>query len=387
MTTATPEHERTGHDPAGLTAAQSLLFDVLRLLAAQVVLLGHAFDFFDWNSSLHDPTHPQIQRLAVTVFFLLSGFLIPWSVARRSGSAVPHMRSNGNQRFIDYLVARATRIYAGLLPALVFIAVVDWLPAHRFELDYPPVPGSGAISTWFANLFHLQEFPGLGLPIFGTGDPLWSLAVEWWIYILFGLLALRPSGLWLLLWVPASISVAWNTVYGTGDGIAMVWCLGWAAYILWHRGRRLEQSAQRNSALWIIGAAAFAVGVWSAARWGSRSHFGLDLPFAGTAAVTLVAWLLALDGGRATQSRPRRAFGIRGWVRSGADTSFTLYLTHFSVLTLLYEWRGHLSPLAMVLAAVLLCNAVAWVLSWCGERHTGSLRAWLRQRITSGTPM
>lgn len=384
MTTAVPHRTPIRSDALALTPGQSVLLDALRLLAAQVVLLGHAFDFFDWNSSLHDPTHPQIQRLAVTVFFLISGFLIPWSVARRAAPSGPRAHARGgtrhaNSRFGDYLVARGTRIYAGLIPALLFIALVDQLPANRFATDYPAQPGSGTFATWLGNLLHLQEFPGLGVPIFGSGDPLWSLAVEWWIYILFGLLVLRPRGPWLLLWIPALISVVWNSVGGTGDGIAIVWFIGWAVYRLWRRLRDLERSPGARRALWILGAFGLIAGVWSAARWGSRSHFGLDLPFAAAISVMLLAWVLALDRRRGSPQRANS--GIGGWVKAGAGWSFTLYLTHFSVLTLLYEWRGQVAPPVLVLIAVFLCNAAAWLLSWCGERHTGRWREHIRRRI------
>ena len=378
-----------------LSAGQSLLFDGFRLLAAQLVLLGHAFDFFDWNSSLHDPTHPQIQRLAVTVFFLLSGFLIPWSTHRRlrATAAPPVGRTvapRASTPFVEYLIARATRIYAGLLPALVFIALADALPAHRFERDYPPVAGATSPATWFANLLNLQEFPLTALPIFGTGDPLWTLAVEWWIYILFGLLVLRPRGWWILFWPPALISVAWNSLGGTGDGIALVWFLGWAVHAAWRRVRRW---ASRVSRPWFVtfGAVSALLGTWSAAHWGHRSHFGLDVPFAVAAAIALLAFLLALDSSSVpssahhsqtdgSASETAEDWTSARWIRAGADISYTLYLTHFTVLTLLYEWRGRFDPLALVAFAFVLCNVVAWALSWFGERHTGRLRDWIRRR-------
>lgn len=400
MTTTAPRSPRGSAPDLPLTNAQSLLFDGLRLVAAQIVLLGHAFDFFDWNSSLHDPTHPQVQRLAVTVFFLLSGFLIPWSVSRRRGTASLAPGPEGstiarhNAGFIDYLVARSTRIYAGLLPALVFIALADALPAHRFETDYPPVPDAGSLTTWLVNLLNLQEFPFTELPIFGTGDPLWSLAVEWWIYLFFGLVVLRPRGPWLMLWPPALLSVGWNSLGGTGDGIALVWFLGWAVFVAWRHARRWISSPLSRRCLVVFGGTAALFGAWCAAHWGHRSHFGLDLPFATASALALLAWVLALDGssdrtgreGRRPESATSRApewWSASRWIRAGADISYTLYLTHFTVLTLLYEWREHFDPLTLVASAFVLCNSVAWALSWLGERHTGRLRSWIRRRRPS----
>ena len=383
MTGAAPTHRPQDGEASALALsdAQSLLFDALRLLAAQAVLLGHSFDFFDWNSSLHDPTHPQIQRLAVTVFFVLSGFLIPWTVGRRKVLPSP-VRS----LFANYFLARSTRIYAGLVPALVFIAVIDALPANRFESDYPPVPGAGTFFTWTANLLHLQEFPGTSIPIFGTGDPLWSLAVEWWIYILFGLLVLRPRGAWLILWVPALASVAWNSIGGTGDGIALAWFLGWGAYIGWRKLRPKTVSGTVRASLGLIGMLAFAVGCWSAATWGERSHFALDLPFALCFTTAMLMWLLALERRPSTerkrQGRSTSKSAFASWVRAGAGVSFTLYLTHFSILSLFYEARDQLDPARLVAFAFVASNVTAWTLSWCGERHTGRLRSRMEARLS-----
>ena len=107
-------------EPLELSEATGFGLDFTRALAAQVVLLGHAFDFFNVFSFLgHPDPPPQIQRLAVVVFFLLSGFLIARTL---------HRHRSAELGFGVYLGDRTARIYSGLVPALLCIAVLDALP-------------------------------------------------------------------------------------------------------------------------------------------------------------------------------------------------------------------------------------------------------------------
>ena len=93
-------------------------------------------------------------------------------------------------------------------------------------------------------------------------------------------------------------------------------------------------------------------------------------------------WLLAFqDSGptsRRSESRSASTSWLNRWIRTGAGFSYTLYLTHFSILALLYEWRDRLAPFTLVALALLVSNVAAWTLSWFGERHTWRLRAWAR---------
>lgn len=95
----------------------SFALDLLRVFAAELVCIFHAIAFFkvDW---LRNPHLPPMQNFGVCVFFVLSGFLIAYTLMKKS--------EDPDYGFPDYLIDRVARIYSGWVPALIFVAVVDF---------------------------------------------------------------------------------------------------------------------------------------------------------------------------------------------------------------------------------------------------------------------
>ena len=89
-------------------------FNLIRFLAASAVLLDHSFALVAHDqtaSALIDVERLEIGRLAVDVFFILSGFLVTRSVMTQP-------------TLIDYAVARFLRLFPALLVACIGIAFV-----------------------------------------------------------------------------------------------------------------------------------------------------------------------------------------------------------------------------------------------------------------------
>jgi peptidoglycan/LPS O-acetylase OafA/YrhL len=96
---------------ASLSRATSLYLDVWRLLAAMTVFVGHVSGKrltggFLWQFG------PYMGQ-AVTVFFVLSGFVVSYATARQAGTA----RS--------YALSRLARVYSVALPALILTFALD----------------------------------------------------------------------------------------------------------------------------------------------------------------------------------------------------------------------------------------------------------------------
>jgi len=189
-----PAHHKS---QVGFTGSwASVHFDLLRGVAALVVLLEH------WRN-LFFIDFPQLttHRLwlaipyvlcgaghqSVIFFFVLSGFFIGGSVFRAI---------DGNQwQWSDYLLRRFVRLWTVLLPALLFCLFWDRLGIH---LGHAPALYAGRVANnmlpnvapllaphlFFGNLFFLQT---ILCPVFGSDGALWSLANEFWYYILFPL--------------------------------------------------------------------------------------------------------------------------------------------------------------------------------------------------------
>jgi len=169
----------------------SVLFDLLRGVAALLVLVSHVRnDFFvDFGKLI---AHRALMAVpytltgaghqAVVVFFVLSGFFISGSIFQ----AVERARWSWK----DYLLRRLVRLWVVLLPTLLLTLLWDRLglrfghaPAIYGKFNYSP-------GTWLGTAFFTQT---ILVPYPGSDSALWSLAYEFWYYLLFplGYFALR----------------------------------------------------------------------------------------------------------------------------------------------------------------------------------------------------
>jgi peptidoglycan/LPS O-acetylase OafA/YrhL len=163
----------------------SVLFDLLRGVAALLVLVSHVRnDFFvDFGKLI---AHRALMAVpytltgaghqAVVVFFVLSGFFISGSIFQ----AVERARWSWK----DYLLRRLVRLWVVLLPTLLLTLMWDRLglrfghaPAIYGKFNYSP-------GTWLGTAFFTQT---ILVPYPGSDSVLWSLANEFWYYMLFPL--------------------------------------------------------------------------------------------------------------------------------------------------------------------------------------------------------
>src|SRR5688572_4916424 len=111
-----------------LSPAQSHLCDVIRFLAALAVALHHTLDHLEYEP-YHIQSrafHGNLGSIGVTIFFVLSGFLIAHTVARKA--------SAGGYSFREYFVERAVRIYLVYVPAvLVAAAAIAFVSGNLFQ--------------------------------------------------------------------------------------------------------------------------------------------------------------------------------------------------------------------------------------------------------------
>jgi peptidoglycan/LPS O-acetylase OafA/YrhL len=340
--------------------SRDLSLDWLRGIAALLVLLTHVRSglFVSWPEL--DPTShtvvnhalffvTRLGRDAVTVFFVLSGYLV-------GGQAVMEARSR-QFSLHHYMVARATRLYTVLIPALLLTATVDMVGGNGGS-------GDDGWRSFFVNLFFLQEIVGRH---YGSNGALWSLSYEWWFYVLFGLsvfafprqrVALRSAGgglvvlllLVLLLLCPA-----------------ILWSLP-----LWLGGVVIRTiSAPAVRVRWPLVSLSLALLLASTRRADLLGEY-----LVGAGAMLLI-WLL-----RGVAPIRTRWLAIAG--HTLASFSFTLYAVHQPLNALvdrllvphqltrvgLTEWIS-----LLVLAAGLASCAFACY--WLFERNTPRIRRWL----------
>ena len=382
--------------------AASVHLDALRGIAAIGVCLSHLRDLFfrDYPRVPHHSLLLALGYLAtglghqwVTVFFVLSGYLVGGSVLRA--------QATGRWTWGDYLFNRMTRLYIVLMPALVLGGIVDAAGLHFFGLKGIYGGGAGSHTITYAVKDHLSFATLLGnyaflqtilVPTLGSNGPLWSLANELWYYIAFPalLFTVLPHVKLPYRIVHFVLLIAVISLMALGPGIALlglVWLMGVAIHYL----PRIPAKGALARRLIVAGATVIfaATLAWSKHTRVEATDYILGI------AVTLLIYAL-LECSRKPMPKAYTTIAQRA-----AHSSYTLYLTHLPMLVLVaafFEWKYNihrwvpdgrylLFGVGIFLAAMLYAQAVWFVF----EKRTDSLRAWLKpvllQRgLRSGAP-
>src|SRR5260370_13098318 len=378
--------------PRKLSVGASDSLDLSRAVAACAVLIGHlrTLCFVDlrqlslksWRlEALYFFTG--FGHQAVIVFFVLSGFLISSTVIRS------HVLGKWSWR--DYAVNRATRLYVVLVARLLLGSFWDrmgsWLfaargiYAHSLSDLGPAVPLKNlTFGTLLGNLLFLQT---ILCQTFGSNGPLWSLANEFWYYVLFSV-ALGAG----LAWAGRRFRVAIPlTCFAVLIGIFVGWGI-MIGFLIWLAGCGLVfliskvQVRARSVALGMLCFFSILAGISLAvARNRQWDPLLSDLELGFVFALFLFA---LLQFQVRENSSPFSAVAHRF-----AGFSYSLYVLHFPFLLFFRSWLvpserwqptpTHLLAATSVGAATLL---FAWLVSLVTEAKTSVARKWVNRLIT-----
>ncbi|MDB5097835.1 MAG: hypothetical protein JWM80_2256, partial [Cyanobacteria bacterium RYN_339] len=178
----------------------------LRFVAALVVVLHHVAmqkAELGYASAWDSPVVRQAGGLAVTFFFVLSGFLITHLLLKERAE---HGRVDVG-RFYLRRVLRIWPLYFGVV-ALAFAVVPGWLPGTA------PWPGFGVLALY---LFFLPNFLAPSLPTVPYAGHLWSIGVEEQFYLLWPWLVRRGVDVAQL----CALAVLWFLVLRSGMQVAV----------------------------------------------------------------------------------------------------------------------------------------------------------------------
>jgi peptidoglycan/LPS O-acetylase OafA/YrhL len=381
-----------------MNSGTSDFLNASRWIAAFFVVFAHVFAI---STAYYDRIeHPSLfmrggnffagyGHTAVVVFFVISGYLI-------GGRAILSFNEKGFGG-VSYFVHRFSRIYTVLIPALIFGYILDRLGIEFFnasgvynhpERFYGNIFGNDmtkhlSFAIFAGNLLQLQTITVSSL---GSNAPLWSLANEWWYYVLFGfgMIAYRSGPMLtrvvvggaivaIIMVLPLRISL-WLVVWGVGAAAAVLdrhWA-GWpffaGATIL---ATCLVAVRWLYNRSWLFGLTSPVL----------ASEFALDLAVAlGYAIVLLCAKNLK---GR-----------LKFWSlhRALASCSYTMYVVHFPAMVFLAAFMKDVLDIdfmrqpdvtTAIYAGALLAMlyGCAWIFAAFTEAHTGAVRSRLGQII------
>lgn len=360
-----------------------------RFVAALAVVVYHLWRWDAW-------TVPGVVEhvvgglsVAVSFFFVLSGFVLAWSGLRDDGS----------------LWLPTTAFWRGRLRRLAptfWLATVVALPTALALLHRSGLEGTGLVRAVVLDaalsLSFLQAFvPGHELAI---NPPAWSLSAEMFFSLLFPLLApplfrLRAGtavvalvGLWLLSWLPGVLYLVLDPDGLSAAGIAVDHrahavvldvlryhpVLRLPEFLAGIVAARLFLDARRGPASAAVVAVVVVIAVLALGLPAPLVHNGLLVP----AFIMLVLALASMSTTLSTTLSPTLPSTWSRWWQRLGDSSYALYLLH---VPLLY-WVGGMSmrrlgrnvldePVAavvVVVAIVVVAVAVSLVPVFGGRR-------------------
>jgi peptidoglycan/LPS O-acetylase OafA/YrhL len=364
----------------------SLLLDLVRAIAASLVLLTHwkVMFFVDYPRI---PSHriwfaiPYIAceagHQAVLIFFMLSGYLISGSIFRSL--------DRGQWQWRTYLTHRFVRLWVVLIPGLLLGALWDWIGLHQAYTAqlYTPGPKSHGLdvsqtftsSAFFGNIAFLQT---ILVDKFGSNSALWSLANEFWYYILFplGWLALRrnTSAIRRIQYLVLLLPLAWF-LRSSVLSLFPIWLAGTVLALLptFRVGRNTR----------IAAAAIYTplVFLFLFAKIDILSTLAQDYIF-GT--ITFLFFWITLSAREAASDSPSNHL-----VRQTARFSYTLYILHMPallLLTALLAGERVWSPTdlrhdALALAVLAVLIVYAYLVATITEFRTDRIRTWVECRL------
>jgi peptidoglycan/LPS O-acetylase OafA/YrhL len=359
-------------DQGFINRPMSIALDAVRGVAALIVLLGHAVQHRIYTGPW--PFSDVLQHQAVVVFFVLSGLVIANSVYQRQTSLV------------DYAAARAARIMPVALFAVLF-SLAAWALGTWFDVPVIPTPSRyvepGVAAVLLPLVFLSEAEFGAG-PLWNA--PYWSLVHEVWYYAFFGVafylkgwqrvavlaLLVPLAGVRVLLlfpvWLCGAVLARWAPAKALGELTALA-CLVAGIAALAVSSKLAMPLAPLVDALTapLTDDLYFARYALSDALGGA----GVALAFLG---------LRTLADQRATLLE--RCVRPISWL---AECSFTLYLIHWPILTLLYGFGVSAGANLLLLAGIL-----ALIVAFCGqvarltEHRRGPVRRWLLARVPRG---
>lgn len=365
--------------------------DFIRGVAALIVVFGHlrALTFEPYNeenkSSIIEKAFyffsSDFGSMAVLIFFVLSGFFIVRSI--------DNVYNIGKWSFKNYLIARFSRLYTVLIPALLFTWIFDSLaysispgaPFYTGSIDHLSRNYPLSRLDWghfFGSLLFLQR---IVIEPFGSNGPLWSLSYEFWYYILFPLAYLafqlnwsnRNKHLYASLFLVISIFL-W--IYNENIIIYFtLWLMGGFSYMIYKRQYQAKRRTLLTGLVILLLITIMVIG---------RLHL-IPMILSNFLLGLVAAWTIYL----LTFSKSKSFVKMSTFL---SNISYTLYLTHFPLLAFFtsicgfYNQRFGLSSVILFFLFFSLSIFFSYCFWWLFERNTKIVKNFIYRLLNRPIP-
>lgn len=342
---------------------QSVSLDLLRIFAVQLVLFGHALSYFNILQADY------IQNSAVVLFFILSGIVISYSLFYK-------VKNNPSYKFTEYFIDRFSRIYTALIPSLIFILLIDLIQIYYLHNEKYRYFNALDIKTFLGNLFMLQDFPiilmlsklqlsDFTLTSFASGRPLWTLAIEWWLYMSFGLITFhytkKFNKKYFFLLVLFLIVPLFNSFTGRGNSLTLFWIGGIIITIMIFKNN-IKVSKSFSISFMLILSLLILMRLYI-------KKDAYDMVY-----VTLVTFFLFfyLSFSSYIQYNSNK---VKRIVHVFASYAFTLYLIHYSILDFIQSFADEKNSFNLFIISIISSNILAFILAYYTEMRYKEVRS------------
>lgn len=337
---------------------QFYLLDLIRGSAALLVVMGHlrSLMFESWDGgNLFKVIFYAVTSLghqAVIVFFVLSGFFV-------GGSFI----ADKNKDIFKYSIKRISRFYTVLIPALALTWIIDsigiyLLKANALYSGYSDnhvlkydVASRLNLETLFANMIYLQD---IIYPTFGSNGALWSLAYEFWFYIIFPLLWFLFSYNKINYKIVAFTAIVTMFYFLGIKGFIylLIWFLGVLVYFLYKEediNKKIKQS--KYKIILILAFICMVLMSFICRGWGLIADLFLGISFG-------LLLLVILN------SKEISSIYLRKIATFIANISFSMYAMHLPILVLIIAFftKGNMVEFGIssfVIYLIILCFIVS----------------------------
>ena len=318
--------------------------DAIRGIAALSVLLGHCY------SSSHDTRWVvMMQRPAVTIFFILSGYVLSKSLMKSCG----HPVVDG----LSYCVRRFFRLYPAIFVAVIVAAIL----AKFYVIPTPQTE----VSPWFSkNIFKattihgLHDYIGSFRLYYMRLDPVfWTLQVEFFCSFFLPLLVWPTRNhlvlRWALLPVLGCIKLFYPGVWCGFPSFLFEFYLGYLAWTLFPKFSEINPKTTRLLTLLLF------IGIY---LW----MLVIEPSLVGLSSCVMVATLIAILG-------PCNWISLKSTLQAPlpqflGKISYSLYLIHFPIMLFCWSiiwgkglmvWNASFSPNILAILVLLITIPLA----------------------------
>lgn len=367
------------------------LLDGLRGVAALLVIWYHVHEGFAFAGGTSVITYINHGYLAVDFFFILSGFVIGYAYDDRWHRGL----STGN-----FFKRRLIRLHPMVIMGTI-IGLICFLIQGAQQWDGTPATVGGIMTALLCAMLFIPAMPGGIYEVRGNGEafplngPAWSLFFEYIGNIVYALVLRRLSTpVVAVLAVVLGIGITAFTLFNLsgGDMLGVGWTMG--EYGLLTGGlrmlfpftagiliSRIFNPVRVRGAFWICASALLLL--FSVPYIPSQGAISLNGVFESVCIVLIFPALVWLGASGATTHR-----FTSGICKFLGDLSFPLYITHYPVMYIFYDWLIHTGKHTLdetwpaVIGVVALNIVVAFA---CLKLYDVPVRRWLSLHLNPTT--